>query len=863
MLRGLLLAVLLSTRLTHGDGTDEDYFPCEPRDVKVATMGQRTLSLTWADDPSCIRFPEFKSVLVVFVGDLEAHSDEVVITPKQNGSTHHWNWTSYLPLECVSHSVQLAYQYQNLTSRQKQAQTDPGLTSPHRFEVLPQDQIFLVGSRANFCCVTPEAETFFGMYVSGNNNEMSMNTTQINSRTFMLSIDLNKPSIESGDNVICNSSSKIYGACAYVGYPPQIERLVCETRDLASVVCHWTKQRSTQLEAHDPTMYWLQGKKCSAKSENKCSEKVNENVGRKIWTLKAKNRLGSVVLTDDADLRERVHMSPVEVRASDVNARNVRVMWAWKYHIYNKLNVTCQLRDNKHHTTTISGVGRNYIMLNNLTPNTNYTVQVRCGTAQHFWKWSEWSSVVKFTTKGDVPDALNVWMQQKDNKSIIFWKDNQSNGEVLDYEVTWMLINSSYTSQPFSTREHSAVLELDPKAEFLFSVTARNKNGSSVPSTVRTPVGTPVEVTSRLPAGNGGFNLSWTASPLSSCGYIIDWFPPSSENPTVDWLKVPPYVTTAEINSSMDQNIDKLIEGVRYLISIYACTPGAPKWLETREGYVKEKKIKDKLFNLTWKQVDDEVTVSWDPIDLGTQSAFIRGYTLYCTNNKNIIRNISTDDPAATRLTVRQLPSASYTFTVKALTAVGECGASSISVALTSPIDGLMLSVIIIIIISMLLIFVSILCCRNWESIMEKVCPPIPKPALKGGFTWLVDGSPHAAFNDHNRQSEEQLFKVSLLHLKQEPGIVSMQTQHLKGLPHSTLPPANNVYLSVIPSTMVDLQNFSYNHIVEAEDQQVIAAARGQDKSICGFNLQQALYKAKADPNHLVCCDSAYISAPM
>ncbi|KAM9820181.1 leukemia inhibitory factor receptor-like [Neosynchiropus ocellatus] len=863
MLRGILLVVLLSTRATRGDGKDQDYFPCEPRDVKISTLDQRTLSMTWADDPSCIKFPEFKSMLVVFVGDLKAHSDEVVMTPKQNGSTHRWSWTSYLPLECVSHSVQLTYQYQNLTSRQKQAQTDPGLTSPHRAQVLPQDQIFLVGSRATFCCVIPESETFVTMYVSGNNDGMDMNTTQINNRTFMLSIDLNKPSIESGDNIICNSITDDYGACAYVGYPPEIEGLVCETQDLASVVCHWTKRRNSHVEARYPTAYSLQGKSCSVQSGNECSEKVNVNAGRKIWTLKAENLLGGVVLTDEADLRERVHMAPVEVRISDVNARNVSVMWKWKFPIYNTLNVTCQLRDNTHHTSHVSGVGRHDTTLNNLTPNTSYSVQVRCGTAQHFWKWSEWSSSARFSTKGDVPDALDVWMQRKDNESIIVWKDSRSNGEVLGYEVTLMPVKSPYTPQalPFSPREHRAVLQLDPRAEFLISVTARNKNGSSAPSTLRTPVGTPVEVSSRLRGYNGGFNLSWTGSPLSSCGYVVDWFPPTSENQTIDWLKVDPNVTTAEIISSMCQNC-KLMEGVRYLISIYACTAGAPKWLETREGYVKEKRIEDNLLNLKWKQMDEEVRVSWDPVDLGTQSAFIRGYTLYCSNNKNIIRNISTDDPAATRLTVRQLPTASYTFTVKALTAVGECGTSSISATLNSPIDRLMLSVIITLVsVSVLLIFVAVLCFRNWRSIMEKVCPPIPKPSLKGGFAWLADGSPHAAFID--RQSEEQMFEVSLLHLKQDAGIVSTRTQHLKGLSLSTLPPANNVYLAVIPSTMEDLQNLSYNLIVESEDQQVTAAARSQDKSICGFNLQQAIYKAKADPNHLMCCDSAYISAPM
>lgn len=47
------------------------------------------------------------------------------------------------------------------------------------------------------------------------------------------------------------------------------------------------------------------------------------------------------------------------------------------------------------------GVGLNFTVLDDLIPDWTYTVMVKCGTTQHFWKWSEWSSSINFHTKGD------------------------------------------------------------------------------------------------------------------------------------------------------------------------------------------------------------------------------------------------------------------------------------------------------------------------------------------------------------------------------------------------------------------------------------------------------------------------------
>lgn len=55
--------------------------------------------------------------------------------------------------------------------------------------------------------------------------------------------------------------------------------------------------------------------------------------------------------------------------------------------------------------------------------------------------------------------------------------------------------------------------------------------------------------TSRISGTKGAFSVSWRGSPEASCGYIVDWYP--VEDPwSVDWMKLPPNQTSANITSS-------------------------------------------------------------------------------------------------------------------------------------------------------------------------------------------------------------------------------------------------------------------------------------------------------------------------
>ncbi|XP_061657607.1 leukemia inhibitory factor receptor-like isoform X3 [Syngnathoides biaculeatus] len=744
-------------------------FHCGPENITVTTSGYIIL-LTWQDDPSCKSVHDVLTYeLEVLIADKLVHYEEVAVTSTQIGSTHSWNWSSHLATECASHMLKLRSRFANCTSQWKLEQTVPAAHNHSDLpEVYPRDEVFQVGSRATFCCVVPMGEVLDKLYLVGHSSP-KWNVSEINSYTYALTVDLNKASMTSCTDIICKTNTSDNGACAYIGYPPADRDLICETRDFQSVDCMWTAGRNTHLAIGSPTTYQLLESQCAGGSNDRCSHKMQVVSGEWNGTLIAKNQLGTVVLTDRVDLTKRVRMfAPQNVT---FNSSNVRLQWEWTTQMYKDLDITCQLNiidGERHAERQCVGVGLNFAVLNELIPNWTYTVIIRCGTTQHFWKWSEWSSSVEFHTMGDVPDPLDVWTQVKDSQTIITWKvplPTQSHGDIIDYEITWTPTSKQQKQARVIHPKHSFALSLDSRQDYVVSVGARNKYGSSSPSTITIPIlntGSGGVKLSRTQGSNSGFNLSWSASQTATGGYIIDWCPTIGPC-TVDWLKVPPNETNINIFSNFK-------DGVRYLLSLHACTHRAPVLLERMEGYFKEKLIQDHLFTLKWKQKNMDVEVSWDPVALEEQSAFIQGYILYYWDNISRVMNVSTDNSHATSLIAKNLQIGSYTFTVKANTAVGQCGATSITATLNSLTDNFIKAIgITLATIFVLLCLIVILCYRNWECIKLKVYPPIPMPVLKDKWsTSLTKQSFHSVFVEMSHHTEEEFMAIPELHSKSE-----------------------------------------------------------------------------------------------
>ncbi|XP_061887351.1 leukemia inhibitory factor receptor-like isoform X2 [Entelurus aequoreus] len=874
MIAWMILASLFCNSAQDGNSKEDGAFPCEPDGMTVRTLNQNIL-LTWEDKPSCNPLnDELTYELEVFIADKQIHREEVAVSPDQIGSTHYWNWTSHLALECATHTLRLSSRYKNQSSQWKH-HTIPGHKALDWPEVFPRDKVFQLGSQATFCCVLPTGESLEKLYLSGNSSA-NQNISQIGSHAYALTVDLNRASSASCTDVKCETKTSDNGACAYIGYPPADRDLSCETQDLQTVECQWTVGRNTHLAIASPTTYQLLGSVCAEGFKGRCSHTMQVEAGEHLWTVTAQNQLGTITLTYEADLTKREG-----VKVSEVGARNVSLEWEWSVQTYNHLNITCQLNishgDAQNSTSESVGVGLTSAILKDLIPNWTYRLKIRCSTTQHFWKWSEWSLRVKFRTLGDVPDALDVWTQVKDKKSVITWKvplAHQSHGDIIDYVIRWAPTKTPDRQEKSSVThpKNSFALGLNSKEEYAVSVTARNSNGSSSPSSVTIPILNPgggVIKSSRILGSNGGFNLSWSPSPSASCGFIVDWRPFVGTS-GVDWLRIPPTETNVNIHSK------SLGEGVRYLLSVHACTQGAPVLLERREGYIKEKIIPDGLFKpFTWTQRNLDVEVTWNRVSLQKQPAFIQGYVLYWVDNNNIVMNISTDNPQATSLTARNLQISSYSFTLKAKTAVGECGATHVTAILNSPTDNLISAICITLVtlLVFLLLFV-VFCCRHWECIKLELYPPIPKPVLKEKWTASLK-SCRPVFMEMSHH-EIELMTIPKLHCKSE---VSAETDCVD---QGHVGTTNRVEALSIPSTAMTCQtspsassslaittslNSSYNLMLTNGVQQPISGPGSQETHSLvtrsnGYHPQRNTVHPEDAPESLLPCVFTYILLP-
>ncbi|XP_024858987.1 oncostatin-M-specific receptor subunit beta isoform X2 [Kryptolebias marmoratus] len=786
----LLLLLLLLISQSSQDGAQEGVLDCEPQNLTLSGSGQ-TLWVTWDEDPSCSAAAAPLSYrLTLFREEQQVEEANVSAGPDRVGSGQSWEWKSKLPVDCASHSVRIRSWLNDRLSSWERRRTRPGRNSSKNEEIFPQDAVLAVGSEATFCCLLPEGNRVENMSLR-NYNSSNLRTTRISDQRFSLTLRLE--TVGNHVDVKCrDSDGGDYGASVYIGYPPDDRDLRCETRDLESAECSWKKGRDTNLQLKSSTKYQFNGSLYERPCKDGiCSlkKKLKVDSGEKIWTLTAENKLGNVELRDSADLMTRIYLlAPEGLSASQVNSRNISLRWNWTLQRYRDLNLTCQVKvqhGDRTSTTEHFGLGLSSAVLMGLIPNWEYDVKVRCGTAQHFWKWGDWSRDETFRTKGDVPDVLDVWMQKKENQVVILWKellDTQRHGDISGYQVSWKTgADMNQTSDV-----HNVSLSLDTGRQHAVNVSAWNQYGRSAPSAIIVPGLGPGETavkTSQVTGRDRVLNLSWSGSPAASCGYVVDWSPAVRLGP-VDWLKVPPNETTASLPNNT------LEGGVRYSVSIFACTDGAPVLLEKRDAYIRETQIEDGLFRgMTSRQQDSDAVVSWLPVPLREQSAFITGYVLEYRSDSGKVFTVSTDDPEATTLTAKHLEVGTYSFTLAALTAVGRGGNTTISATLNPPTPTLIFVSLGVVFVSLLLVL--FLCYRYWACIKQKVYPPIPKPVMSN----LLFSSPvkSCAGFVHPELSDPSLevMDVLQLHLKAgtpESGYVNQEDVSL------TCPQTHNGY---------------------------------------------------------------------
>ncbi|XP_059404776.1 leukemia inhibitory factor receptor-like isoform X1 [Carassius carassius] len=753
------LALLLSfgvNRYLAQNGLGE---PPVPRGLTLKPdLPAQTLSLTWQSDSWLFDLEVFHTELMNVV-----LNETVAVQTDPVTRMHSWTWHSPLPLECTSHSVRIRARNQQSVSQWSPLQTIPGWDIPKKSYMFPQDKMVPVGSNMTFCCIVNEKEDFKEMKYG----RQEMNATRLSRRTYAITVTNQPASDNTGTNVICSSQKLqiLTGAVVFVGYPPGDEGLVCETRDLASAECSWKKGRDTHLKIkRSHTNYTLNGRDCLEANERKtwCSSKIWEEN----WTLVARNPLGTVQLTDSAQLTDRVHLlAPVDVVAVKGEAWSVTLQWSWSVEAYKKLEMVCQLRLFAHElssTRNYDGPGLSSVVLEGLWPDVDYTVTVRCGSKHGFWKWGDESAPYRIHTKMDRPDALDVWMwMDGSNTGRVFWKPlsvRESHGALVGYEVSqssaeedgWKMVS-------LPPGNFSYPIILNNSSDITVAVAARNPAGLSQPSTVTTPAyraDSQLSV-SELLGTNGSFVLSWEPDVNASRGYAVEWVPTGCSGLCrVDWKKLP------ESASSFTVNSDCLVAGVRYTVSVYSLSTGAPTLLQRWQGYSQEMIPSQSVAELLLNQTGSDVLLSWKATEMKQHRGFIRGYTIYLANaaHLDLIANIT--DPAVQSYRVKGLSLSSYKFVVKAYTSAGEDGGATVAIKMEmDTADMLFVGILVPLgIMFCCLILVSICCYSKREWVKKSFYPEIPGPKVSGDWSSPrgpldVKPSPH-----------------SLVHIVENPG---------------------------------------------------------------------------------------------
>ncbi|MEQ2216895.1 hypothetical protein XENOCAPTIV_024806, partial [Xenoophorus captivus] len=268
---------------------------------------------------------------------------------------------------------------------------------------------------------------------------------------------------------------------------------------------------------------------------------------------------------------------------------------------------------------------------------------------------------------------------------------------------------------------------------------------------------------------------------------------------------------------------ENLVDGLRYSLSIYACTQTSPVLLEKKEGYISETRIQGNVFNsLKFKWNGDDVEISWDPVPLKQQSAFIRGYVLYCQDKSSHSFSVTSDNPEDTSLTAKNLKISSYTFTVVARTAVGECGNTSITATLNFQTDSFIKTFFISLgAVSILLLLITVLCYRHWSCIKQKVYPQIPKPDMTDWLTSSVTNVHPYLLKDSSHHTEEHMDIPQLLYKSGEPLNNNTHQKQMALISSQTPRGYQNLHLDTsnpnIPSLSV-FSNLTYNLPMLGED---------------------------------------------
>ncbi|XP_078531108.1 oncostatin-M-specific receptor subunit beta [Lissotriton helveticus] len=722
ILTGIITLMAANLKMCHC--ADSALFP--PLHVTLSTdLRQQRVSLEWnASHEAHNR--ELKMLFQIEVGQTE----KMTIIWTGNYSTTltkapaplKWSWDSDLPLECVSLSLRIRsivdderFPDSHIWSKWSPWNTVWGLeTSNWKQPVFPNDKTVEKGSNISFCCIAGNGLKVINITY----NDIPYPLVNLNNRTTVITVKNVSLSTAYGTNIICLLSNEHYrGTVLFVSTPPdKPKNLSCETQDLKTLSCKWSPGKLSNLSGARSTTYslseWHSNTTFKCSSRDSCSWNIDSRQNIYNFTLTAENLLGKRHANLILDVTHKVHpISPTNLTPmlDSTNATWIQLCWSMQSD-YKPLKLLCQIearniRTNeiKLHNTTTEGKTSSDLYLadiNGLHPFTNYTLRIRCGTAVHFWKWSDWSGSVTFTTREAVP-ALgpDFWREVNYGNGgrnvTLYWKpltDSEANGNIIFYNITWEALDANVQPEnkqiPPSLNRTRIFLDTRPYRIRIVAINAVSSSPASelrIPGVVQRRQAQDDIKEERVTGSGNGIHISWKPSPTATGGYVVDWCNyPRTPNCDFQWKKYSPGTSSAVIQS------DHFHPGIQYKFRVYASYADGERLMEKKTGYSKELApvIKDSLsivenrpnsFTLTWDQYSNDET----------QRGFISGYHLYLKSKQDACHLAESEtiaipdgstackftirNPEENIFTVRHLkPKTKYSVALVAVTAGGE-----------------------------------------------------------------------------------------------------------------------------------------------------------------------------------------------
>ncbi|NXF05059.1 OSMR protein, partial [Smithornis capensis] len=498
---------------------------------------------------------------------------------------------------------------------------------------------------------------------------------------------------------------------------------------------------------------------CTASCSKQCSCSWNINQ-QTIWnvTVTVENALGKKAATDVFNVNHRIYPTAPFQLWEKCTDTEITLHWN---HRNSGIELFCQTevlqpdgRVELHNSSDLH-LPHKSITLGGLQPFTEYTVRVRCGAAEHFWRWSEWSEALIIRTEEATPSGkLDIWREITPvlggRNVTLFWKQApgfRANGRSISYEVIWEKTEdgSRPESFSFSSVYNSTRIFIDNHS-YRISIMAKNNVNFSLPSVLiisraaenSTSIFNTEELKEeRVNGTDDGIFVSWEPSSTYD-SYIIDWCNfPKLQPCDLQWKRFGPSTSSAVINSAA------FVPGVRYNFRIYGSVGNRASLLEKKTGYLRElppllDPIVEKI-ELTF----NAVTLSWDSYPTNeSQSGFVRGYHVYvspvrenCTlkgSKKHILSDHSelckyaVENPEEKRYTVEHLMSnTKYKLVVKAYTGGGETPIVNF-IYIDTPYNLNTLYFLLLLVIVPTLVVAICHWKKKW--VKECCCPAIPSP---------------------------------------------------------------------------------------------------------------------------------------